>query len=426
MSSEIAVVGLGYVGLPLALAFDKTADHVVGYDIDADRISQLQAGRDPTGEVGESSIRESGVTFTSHPAALRSADYHIVTVPTPINDTGVPDLDMVESAGKTVGQHLSDGSTVILESTVYPGATRHVFIPALEEKSGLEAGTDFAVGYSPERVVPGSDTRNLQNVVKIVSAFSESSLEIVASLYEPIIDAGVHRASSIEVAETAKCVENMQRDLNIALVNELAMACNALGLDSEAVLEAAGTKWNFHEYRPGLVGGHCIPVDPFFFIYQSEQNGFTPELIKQAREVNEYVPKHVAEMTLKALNDNGNVLSQSRVLVLGLAYKANTEDIRTSAVDGVIDELEEYDIEVFGYDPVADTDAIHEEFGISTLTTPTIEDFDALVIGAAHDEFLEMDLARACSDMTQSPVVVDTTGKLDQLDTVPNTDYRRL
>ncbi len=426
MSSEIAVVGLGYVGLPLALAFDETTDHVVGYDIDADRISRLQAGRDPTGEVGESSIRGSRVTFTTDPTALRGADYHIVTVPTPINDTGVPDLDMVESAGKTVGQQLSDGSTVILESTVYPGATRHVFIPALEETSGLEAGTDFDVGYSPERVVPGSDTRNLQNVVKIVSAFSESSLEIVASLYEPIIDAGVHRAPSIEVAETAKCVENMQRDLNIALVNELAMACNALGLDSEAVLEAAGTKWNFHEYRPGLVGGHCIPVDPFFFIYQSEQNGFTPELIKQGREVNEYVPKHVAEMTLKALNDNANVLSESRVLVLGLAYKANTEDIRTSAVDGVIDELEEYDVEVIGYDPVADPDAIHEEFGIPTLTTPTIEDFDALVIGAAHDEFLNMDLARTCSNMNQPPVVVDTTGEFDQLKTVPNTDYRRL
>ncbi len=421
----IAVVGLGYVGIPVAVAFDAAGHRVIGYDVSPDRVRTLRQGLDPTDGTNEGSLISSSIRFTADPGTLEEAEYILITVPTPMGDRGQPDLDYVAEAGRTIGKHMSPRSTVVLESTVYPGVTRHTLIPSIESVSGLRAGEDFCVGYSPERIDPGEDGWDLDEVVKIVSALDESTLEDLEALYEQIVDAGVHRAPSIEVAETAKCVENIQRDLNIALVNELAMACDSLGIDTDAVLDAAGTKRNFHEYHPGLVGGHCIPVDPFFFIYQSEQNGFTPELVKKGREINDHVPKHVAELTLKALNSCGKVPAESRILVLGLAYKANTGDVRTSAVDGVIETLHEYDVDIIGYDPVAGRDAVRKSFAIPALTEPSFDDVDALVVATAHDEFLEYDFGRVCAEMNDAPAVIDATGELEQ---VRNYDahYRKL
>ncbi|ELY37688.1 nucleotide sugar dehydrogenase [Natronorubrum tibetense] len=424
--TQLCVVGLGYVGLPLAQAFDSVGHDVWGVDIDAEKVATLEAGVDPTGDVGNDAIAASEIEFTTEPGLVAEAEIVIVAVPTPVDDLEKPDLGLVEAAGETIGAHLQPGATVVLESTVYPGATREVFVPAIEQSSGLDAGEEFGVGYSPERMVPGDSDHGLADVVKIVSGLTDETLTELAALYETVVDAGVHRAPTIETAEAAKCVENTQRDLNIALVNELAVACDHLGLETEAVLEAAGTKWNFHEYRPGLVGGHCIPVDPFYLIYESEQQGFAPELIQKAREVNEYVPTHVAEMTIKALNESENVLQHSRVLVAGLTYKPNVDDIRTSAIDGVIDELQEYGIEVVGFDPHADDDLMREEFGIDVQEELSVEGFDALVIGTPHSEFHGLPFGDLAYEMADDPVLVDVDGTFEEQGQLNDFTYRRL
>ncbi|WIV68835.1 nucleotide sugar dehydrogenase [Natrialbaceae archaeon AArc-T1-2] len=426
ISATICVVGLGYVGLPLAHAFDGEGYDVRGIDVDPEKVETLEDGTDPTGDVGDEAIASSAIEFTTDAAAISEAEYVIVAVPTPVDDLEKPDLGLVESAGRTVGEQIEPGTTVVLESTVYPGATREVFVPAIEEASGLAAGEEFGVGYSPERMVPGDEEHGLRNVVKIVSGLDEETLEDLASLYETVVDAGVHRAPTIEAAEAAKCVENTQRDLNIALVNELAIACDHLDLDTEAVLEAAGTKWNFHDYRPGLVGGHCIPVDPFYLIYESKQNGFEPELIEKAREVNEYVPTHVAKQTIKALNESGKVLKDSRVLVLGLAYKPDVDDIRTSAIDGVIDHLREYDVEVVGFDPHADDDQMRAEFGIEVQQELDVDGFDGLVIGTPHSEFHGLNFADLRYDMRSDPVLVDVDGTFETAALENGFTYRKL
>ncbi|SEU14532.1 nucleotide sugar dehydrogenase [Natrinema hispanicum] len=413
-SANICVVGLGYVGLPLAHVFAEEGHSVWGFDIDPEKIDTLELGLDPTGDVGNAAIAETDIEFTTEPDVVAEAEYVIVAVPTPVDDLEKPDLGLVESAGRTIGEHLEEGTTVLLESTVYPGATREVFVPALEETSGLDAGEDFGVGYSPERMVPGDDEHGLRNVVKIVSGLTDETLEEVAALYESIVDAGVHRAPTMETAEAAKCVENTQRDLNIALVNELAVACDHLGLDTESVLEAAGTKWNFHDYRPGLVGGHCIPVDPFYLIYETEQQGFSPELIQKAREVNEYVPTHVADMTIKALNENEKVLGNSRVLVLGLTYKPDVDDIRTSAIDGVIDALHEFNIDVVGFDPHAEDELMRDEFGIEVQEELDVEGFDGLIIGTPHSQFHGLNFGDLTYDMQSNPVMIDVDGTFEE------------
>ncbi|MFA9427888.1 nucleotide sugar dehydrogenase [Natronorubrum sp. A-ect3] len=413
-TATICIVGLGYVGLPLAYELDEEGHNVLGYDVSQTKVDTLESGTDPTGDVGDDSIAASEIDFTTDSAAIEQAEYVIVAVPTPVDDLEKPDLGLVESAGRTIGEHLEKGTTVVLESTVYPGATREVFVPAIEEASGLVAGEEFGVGYSPERMVPGDSEHGLRNVVKIVSGLTEETLADVAGLYESIVDAGVHRAPTIETAEAAKCVENTQRDLNIALVNELAVACDHLGLDTESVLEAAETKWNFHDYRPGLVGGHCIPVDPFYLIYESEQQGFSPELIQKAREVNEYVPTHVADMTIKALNESEKVLGNSRVLVLGLTYKPDVDDIRTSAIDGVIDTLHEFDIDVVGFDPHADDELMRDEFGIEVQEELDVEGFDGLIIGTPHSQFHGLNFGDLTYDMRSDPVMVDVDGTFEE------------
>jgi UDP-N-acetyl-D-galactosamine dehydrogenase len=412
-SVPICLVGLGYVGLPLAVEFDHAGQRVLGYDIDEERIERLRRGIDVTDEVGDAAIAESDVQFTADPAAIADAEYVFITVPTPVDEFQNPDFRFVEQAGQTIGEHLTQDTTVILESTVYPGATRDVLVPALEAASDLTADDEFHVAYSPERTSPGDDEHGIREVVKVVGADDPTVREEVAALYESVVGAGVHRVSSIEAAEAAKCIENVQRDINIALVNELSIVFHQMGLDTHEVLDAARTKWNFHDYSPGLVGGHCIPVDPFYFAYGSEMQGYTPKLTLKGREINEYMPKHVGEVTLKALNDAGKVLSESDVLVLGLAYKPNVADIRTSEVQGVIDILEEYDVNVTGYDPHADDDAMSDHFDIEVNESLSFDETDCVLLATAHDVFGELDLDAAAASSGEDPVLMDVNGMFE-------------
>lgn len=428
MQQNICIVGIGYVGLPLAVAFDEAGHDVTGYDIDQEKIAQLQDGVDPTEDIGDERIAASTVQFTTDETAIERAEYILITLPTPVDDLKNPDLEFIETGGEIVGRQLQEGATVVLESTVYPGATMEILAPAIERTSGLDAGDGFSIGYSPERLVPGDDEHSLANVIKIVSGQTEAVAADLEALYGTVVDAGIHRAPSIEAAEAAKCLENIQRDLNIALVNELAIACNAIGLDTHEVLDAAGTKWNFHDYRPGLVGGHCIPVDPFFMIYESKRNGFTPQLIEQARDVNEYMPQHVGEKTVRLLTEQDKAPSKSTVLLLGLTYKPNVEDIRTSAVDGVVKKLQSFNVDVVGYDPRAAATACQEEFDIPIQEELSFEGIDVVVLSAAHDELLGIDYADAAAGMEPAPGIVDVHGELDR-DRLTATDhlaYRRI
>lgn len=426
-SASICLVGLGYVGLPLAVEFDHAGQHVSGYDVDESKIERLKRGTDVTDEVGDAALAESGVRFTADPEAVADADYVFITVPTPVDESQNPDLQYVEQAGRNVGEWLTPDTTVVLESTVYPGATRDVLVPALEATSELAADDDFHVAYSPERTSPGEDGHGLREVVKVVGADDPEVRDDVASLYESVVGAGVHRVSSIEAAEATKCIENVQRDINIALVNELSIVFQRMGLDTREVLDAARTKWNFHDYSPGLVGGHCIPVDPFYFAYGSEMQGYTPKLTLKGREINEYMPKHVAEITLKALNDAGKVLGDCDVLVLGLTYKPNVADIRTSEVSGVIDTLREYDVDVVGYDPHADDERMREHFDIEVQESPSFADVDCVLLATPHDAFERLDLAEIAESAAANPVLVDVNGAFEaETATDCGLIYRRL
>ena len=409
----VCIVGLGYVGLPLASAFDEEGLDVIGYDVDEAKVTELTEGRDPTNEIGDEAVAQSEIEFTTDPTPIERADYVIITVPTPVDNMKNPNLDFIEGAGQTIGEHISAGTTVVLESTVYPGVTRDVLAPAIEDASGFTLGEEFNVGYSPERLAPGTD-KSLREVVKIVSGDSDETLADLAALYERVVDAGVYRAPTVEAAEAAKVLENVQRDVNIAVVNELALICDHIGLDTREVIDAAASKWNFHEYEPGLVGGHCIPVDPLFLVHGSERAGYSPKLILQAREVNEYMPKHTAELTLKALNRSGKVLQDSKLVVLGLAYKPNVGDLRTSEIGGVITTLEEYGIECSGYDPLAPSETIRESFGIEPLDEPDFEGADGIILATPHDDMVaELDLAAAREQLAENPVLVDVKGVLD-------------
>jgi len=413
MTRSICVVGLGYVGLPLAVAFDEADHTVIGFDIDREKVSQLHHGVDPTDDIGGERIDDSTIEFTDDPTEIERAEFVIVALPTPVDDLKNPDLAFIESGGEMIGEHIQEGATVILESTVYPGATEEILLPAIERTSGATAGEEFTVGYSPERLVPGDDEHGLRKVVKIVSGQTEEVADELEMLYGSVVDAGIHKAPSIKTAEAAKCIENIQRDLNIALVNELAIACNAIGLDTHHVLDAAGTKWNFHDYRPGLVGGHCIPVDPFFMIYESKRNGFTPQLIEKAREINDYMPQHVGTETLRLLTDTGKAPSESTVLLLGLTYKQNVEDIRTSAVDGVVKKLDGFNVDVVGYDPRADPHACRDEFGIPIQERLSFEDVETVVLSAPHDELLAIDYEDVANRMAPDPGLIDVHSQLD-------------
>lgn len=411
--ASICLVGLGYVGLPLAVAFDDAGFDVIGYDVDDNRVNTLDDAIDPTATVGDDSIAESEVSFTTNPGAIERADYVIIAVPTPVTDSYDPDLTFVRSAGRTVGRHITPDTTVVLESTVYPGATEDVLAPALEEASGYICGQQFDVGYSPERATAGDDEHDLKKVVKVVAAQTEEVREELAILYSHVVDAGVYHAPDIQTAEAAKVVENVQRDVNIALVNELAIAFDHMDLDTDAVLDAASTKWNFHDYRPGLVGGHCIPVDPYYLVDRAEHAGFTPALVRTSREVNSALTGHVVDLVRDGLAATGRTLAGSTLLVMGLTYKPDVSDVSETAVGDVIADLQD-EATVVGYDPHADDEVVRETFGIQTTSNPSFHGFDGLVVLTPHTAFEEFHPHDIANAMTPNPVMVDLQSGFDR------------
>ena len=387
--SKIAVIGLGYVGMPIAVAFAKKAD-VIGFDLNNKKIDLYKSGIDPTNEVGDDEIKKTTVDFTSDEIKLREAKFHIVAVPTPINSDKTPDLSPVEGASRIVGRNLTAGSIVVYESTVYPGVTEDVCVPILEEESGLKCGVDFKIGYSPERINPGDKVHRLENIIKIVSGMDEESLDEIAKVYELVIEVGVHRAGSIKVAEAAKVVENSQRDINIAFMNELAMVFDRMGIDTKEVVEAMNTKWNALGFTPGLVGGHCIGVDPYYFVYEAEKLGYHSQIILSGRKINDGMGKFVADAIIKKLILANKVVRQAKVVILGVTFKENTPDTRNSKVVDIIDALKEYGIEPIVVDPEADADEAKHEYGIDLVDITEVKDADCLVLAVAHDIFKQM------------------------------------
>ena len=386
---KIAVIGLGYVGMPLAVAFAKKVN-VIGYDLNAEKIELYKSGIDPTNEVGNEAIKETTVEFTADESKLKEAKFYIVAVPTPINSDKTPNLNPVEGASKTIGRNLTKGSIVVYESTVYPGVTEDICIPILEKESGLKCGVDFKVGYSPERINPGDKVNRLETIVKIVSGIDEDSLEEIAKVYELIIDAGVHRAGSIKVAEAAKVVENSQRDINIAFMNELAMVFDRMNIDTKEVIEAMNTKWNALKFYPGLVGGHCIGVDPYYFIYEAEKLGYHSQIILSGRKINDGMGQFVADAIIKKLVLANKVVKQSKVVVLGITFKENTPDTRNSKVVDIIESLKEYGIEPIVVDPVADSEETRREYGIDLVDINDVKDADCIVLAVAHDKLKKL------------------------------------
>ena len=386
---KISLIGLGYVGMPIAVAFAKKAD-VIGFDLNEKKIELYQSGIDPTNEVGDDTIKQTSVDFTSDETRLREAKFHIVAVPTPINVDKTPDLSPVEGASTIVGRNLTAGSIIVYESTVYPGVTEDICVPILEKESDLKCGVDFKVGYSPERINPGDKIHRLENITKIVSGIDEESLEEIAKIYELVIEVGVHRASSIKVAEAAKVVENSQRDINIAFMNELAMVFDRMGIDTKEVIEAMNTKWNALRFYPGLVGGHCIGVDPYYFIYEAEKLGYHSQIIISGRKINDGMGAFVADTIIKKLILANKVVKKSKVVILGITFKENCPDIRNSKVANVIKRLNEYGIEPIVVDPQVDAADAKHEYGVELIDLSEVRDADCLVFAVAHDEFKSM------------------------------------
>ena len=414
-SEYISVVGLGYVGMPIAVAFARKAK-VIGYDCNAQKISMYRQGIDPTHEVGDAVIRATSVEFTADERRLREARFHIVAVPTPINGDHTPDLLPVKNASRTVGRNLARGSIVVFESTVYPGVTEEICVPILEAESGLKCGVDFKVGYSPERINPGDKVHRLENIVKIVSGMDAETLDTVARVYELVVEAGVHRAESIKVAEAAKVIENSQRDLNIAFMNELSIIFNRMGIDTHEVLRAAGTKWNFLKFVPGLVGGHCIGVDPYYLTYRAEQLGYRSQVILASRRINDDMGKYVAENVVKKLIAADIPVKNARVAILGFTFKENCPDTRNSRVIDIYRELQEYGITPVVADPAADTDEARRLYGIEFVDMDTIHDMDAVVLAVAHDCFKKLtigDLDRLCGRKDRK-VLIDVKALMDK------------
>jgi UDP-N-acetyl-D-galactosamine dehydrogenase len=397
--ATVCIVGLGYVGLPLIEAFAKNLK-VIGYDINTRRVAELNE-----------KYKKSGITFTSDPTRISQADFTIICVPTPVTKMKEPDLSPVINAAATVGRNLKRGSVVILESTVYPGVTEEIVGPILEKESGLKCGRDFKVAYAPERVNPGDSKHTIDKITKVVSGMDEETRDLVAELYSRIIP-NIFVARNIQTAEAAKVIENIQRDLNIALMNELSLIFEKLHLDTKDVLDAAATKWNFHRYSPGLVGGHCIPVDPYYLVRRARELGYHSQVISAGRAINDSMAKHVAEMTVKALNEVGKVIKGSKVLVIGLTYKENVPDTRETPQKHVIEELKEYGIVPLGYDPLLDIAEAEAEFGVKMLTgLATKIKFDAIILAVAHDVFRKkarsITLESLAGIMNSHPVLVD-------------------
>lgn len=391
-SEKISVVGLGYVGLPLAIAFAKVAN-VVGFDISKEKVEQYHWGIDATKEVGNKAVQETTAFLTWDERHLKECKFHVVAVPTPIKSDKTPDLTPVISASKTVGRNLVEGSIVVYESTVYPGVTEDVCLPILEQESGLKCGVDFKIGYSPERINPGDKVNRLETIVKVVAGMDEESLDIIARVYELVVDAGVYRAESIRVAEAAKVIENAQRDINIAFMNELSIIFNKLGIDTKSVLDAAKTKWNFLNFSPGLVGGHCIGVDPYYLTYKAEEIGYHSQIILSGRKINDDMGKYVAENVVKCMIKADKPVKGATVVVFGVTFKENCPDVRNTKVIDVIDELREYGINVKVVDPVADAKDLFCAYGLRLYQENEIEDVDAVIFAVPHEEFKHTKLA---------------------------------
>lgn len=413
---KLSLVGLGYVGMPIAVAFARKVP-VIGYDLNEEKIRLYQSGIDPTREVGDDVIRETKVEFTADETKLREAKFHIVAVPTPVNDDHTPDLTPVEGASRILGRNLTKGSIVVFESTVYPGVTEDVCVPILEKESGLVCGKDFKIGYSPERINPGDKVHRLETITKIVSGMDEETLDVIAKVYELVVDAGVYRADSIKVAEAAKVIENSQRDINIAFMNELSIIFNKMGIDTKSVLEAAGTKWNFLKFFPGLVGGHCIGVDPYYLTYKAEQMGYHSQVILAGRRINDDMGRYVAENIVKNLIRADVSVKTAKVAILGFTFKENCPDTRNTKVIDIVRELREYGIEPVIVDETADREEAKRLYGVELCDRGAIQDVDALVIAVAHTEFSGLehaDIEKFFNPANEKKVLVDVKGILNR------------
>ncbi|GAB3433909.1 nucleotide sugar dehydrogenase [Massilia solisilvae] len=409
----VAVVGLGYVGLPLAVEFGKKG-RTIGFDLSATKVENYKRFVDPTGEVSTEELKASRhLEVTTDPAMLGQADYIVVAVPTPVDIAHNPDFTPLEGASRTVGAHMKRGAIVVYESTVYPGATEEVCIPLLEKHSGLKWKDDFHVGFSPERINPGDKEHRLTTILKVVSGDDDETLERVAGLYESVVAAGVHRASSIKVAEAAKVIENTQRDLNIALMNELAIIFDKVGIDTLEVLKAAGTKWNFLPFRPGLVGGHCIGVDPYYLTHKAEMIGYHPQVILAGRRINDGMAKFVAEKTVKSMISSGFHVKGSKVNVVGLTFKENCPDLRNSKVADIVHELESYGCDVHVHDPVADAEEAQHEYGIKLESWDSLPKADALIVAVPHKEVLARSLVDFESRLNEGGCFIDVKSQFD-------------
>lgn len=385
---KIAVIGLGYVGLPVAIEFAKKYD-VIGYDIDENKLEKYRRGIDVTNEVGNKAIQETTMTFTSDEKDLQQCKFHVVAVPTPINLDKTPNLAPIISASESVGRNLTKGSIVVYESTVYPGTTEEICTPILEEKSNLTLNEDFKVGYSPERINPGDKVNTLTKITKVVSGSDEEALREVSNIYGSIIEAGVHEAESIKVAEASKVIENSQRDINIAFMKELSMVFNKMGIDTNAVLDAASTKWNFLRFTPGLVGGHCIGVDPYYFTYKAEQLGYHSQIILAGRKINDDMGRYVAKNIIKQMIQAKQEFEGARIGVFGLTFKENVGDVRNTKVTDIIEELEDYGLEVLVHDPIADSEIVKKEYGITLAEAGDLRELDCVVLAVPHQIFKE-------------------------------------
>ena len=416
-TEKLALVGLGYVGMPIAVAFAKKIQ-VIGFDLNDAKIKLYQSGIDPTNEVGNEAIKATRVDFTSDEKRLQEAKFFIVAVPTPVNDDHTPDLSPVEGASTIVGRNLKKGSIVVFESTVYPGVTEDICVPIMEKESGLKCGVDFKVGYSPERINPGDKVHRLETITKIVSGMDEETLDTVAKVYELVVDAGVYRAQSIKVAEAAKVIENSQRDINIAFMNELSIIFNKMGIDTKSVLQAAGTKWNFLKFYPGLVGGHCIGVDPYYLTYKAEELGYHSQIILSGRRINDDMGKYVAESLVKNLIKSDLAVKGAKVAILGFTFKENCPDTRNTKVIDIYKELGEYGIVPMVVDPEADAAEAKRLYGIEFATMDDVKDMDAVIIAVSHAQFLEiLDKDRLRSFYAKDhakKVLVDIKGILDR------------
>lgn len=403
---SVSVIGLGYVGLPVAVAFGLKR-RTIGFDIDGLRIKELIDGHDRTGEVDPQDLNRADILLTNNIEDLKEADFHIIAVPTPLDDAKRPDLSPMLSASRTVASALKRGDIVVYESTVYPGVTEDECVPLLEEISGLKCGKDFKVGYSPERINPGDREHSFTKITKVVSGQDEETLHIVAGVYGSVVTAGVHRASSIRVAEAAKVIENTQRDLNIALMNELALIFDRMGIDTGAVLEAAGTKWNFLNFKPGLVGGHCIGVDPYYLTYKAEQTGYIPQVILSGRRINDGMGEFIARRTVKEMVHAGHTILGSRVTVLGLTFKEDCPDLRNTRVIDIVKELRDFGADVQVCDPLADPDEAKAEYGVELLTMEDLKPAEAVILAVCHKSFRGLSANDLQKLSTEKPVLID-------------------